>query len=210
MSDISRKALIERFESKISHTKKAIEASAGSMKSFQNGALNAFQIALRAVESFPSTESEGAKQLLDAEKVLKFIEYRQRSGDGSEELNIVEQAIIAGELNSSFVESEGEALNQERYDQARKLVEGWNVWIDDKHLIYSVINRAIHLEREVARLSPHREDAETGVQKVREYYQSLIDSNTSYDIDQLHGMRTTLRYLGITIPGIKDGRDTDV
>lgn len=43
-------------------------------------------------------------------------------------------------------------LNQERYDEARKLVEGWNVWHDNKLLVLSVIARAMRLESENERL----------------------------------------------------------
>lgn len=55
--------------------------------------------------------------------------------------------------------------------------------------------------------SSHTED--TGIQKVREYWISLENSGTSYDIDQMHGVRITLKYLGITIPGITDGGDNN-
>jgi hypothetical protein len=48
--------------------------------------------------------------------------------------------------------NQGEALNQERYDTTRMIIEGLNTWHEHKLLILSVINRAVHLEREVQRL----------------------------------------------------------
>ncbi|NQX67963.1 hypothetical protein HQN90_17720 [Paenibacillus alba] len=52
---------------------------------------------------------------------------------------------------------EGMVLNQERYDEARKLFEGWSVWHENKLIVLSVIDRAVRLERENKRL--HAKDA---------------------------------------------------
>jgi hypothetical protein len=92
---------------------------------------------------------------------------------------------------------------------------------ESSNLRYNAGNMALHKIDQA--LSSHREDTgkltgetftvklappieDTGIQNVRDYYDSLKESNTSYDIDQIHGMKTTLNLLGITIPGITEER----
>jgi hypothetical protein len=70
-------------------------------------------------------------------------------------------------------------LNQDHFDKSRKLVNGWSVWHDDKLLVLSVIDRAVHIERENERL--HAENAR--YREVLEWYADITNHNTTDDSD---------------------------
>ena len=146
-----------------------------------------------------STESEGISRKALIEQVRYLIDTNDNEMADWAYHNVL-KAIDA----MPSTESEGEVLNQEKYDQARKFVDSWSVWIDHKNLIYSVIDRAIRLEREVERLSSHREDA--GIERALEIRQFYVDHN---DFSASNAIEEVLHALGITIPAVKDGRVTE-
>lgn len=200
MSDISRKALIEWLEAMrdgYEHSPLTVDV----------GKHHAYNITINRLKSgrFDLSESEGEAKYGKSE-LIPVIPFQSKIFELQAENEQLKRRIaeLEDEKGDYFDRMPDEVLSSHREDAPNPIIQATRDFMPTQEQRAGYEALIAWLES----TTPFREDAETAAQepadKIKDLWYSKFVSH-----DYRGGIADTLSVLGITIPGIKDGRDTD-